>query len=82
MSMTPIHRIPRMDSALPLSAIIAAELQNCPKLSTQGILEDLIRHDSDENSFGIMMDWAMQIRETLGISWGESLHAASILYYG
>ena len=82
MSMTPIHRIPQGDSGMTLATIVSMELGNCPKLSTQAILQDLIAHDSDNDSFGVMMDWAMQIRDSLGISWGESIHAASILYYG
>ena len=82
MSMTPIHRIPRMDSALPLSAVIAAELENRPNLTLHEILGEMLLHDSDENSFGILMDWAMQIRSEFGISWAECIDAASILYYG
>ena len=82
MSMTPIRRIPQMDSALPLSAIVSAELQNRPNLTLHEILGEMLLHDSDSDSFGCMMDWAMQIRQEFGISWAECIDAASILYYG
>jgi len=81
--MTPIHKIPQMDSEKSLARIVEGELRTSGGIeNVQGELLKLIDHDGNEESFSCMMDWAMQIRNHLGISWAESIYAASILFYG
>ena len=36
----------------------------------------------DEDHFSVFLDWAMQLRESTGRSWGECLEYAAILYFG
>lgn len=80
--MKPIHKIPMMDSEFTLAQIVNMELiDDGNGFFTQNVLTDLIDHD-ETDGFDVMMDWAMQIRSELGIGWGESLRAASVLYYG
>lgn len=82
MSMTPIHRIPQMDSDMPLSAVLALELNSRSRISAHEQIESMISHSSDENHLSITMDWAMQIRSEFGISWSESIDLAMLLYFG
>jgi hypothetical protein len=84
MTMTPIHRIPQGDSGQTLGKTVSDEIQS---LGYGGIpvgdsLAQLIDQDGNQETLGICMDWAMQIRAELGISWGESIQAAMVLLYG
>lgn len=83
MGMTPIARIPFEADSPPLHTIVKGELDSLGRY--RGIaqaLEDAITHDQKEDSLSVMLDWAMQIRNEMGISWGESIDAAMILFYG
>lgn len=80
MTMTPIHRIPLGDDTLALT--VSRELDSLGEYSFAFEMKETLRHSDDESANTIMMDWAMQIRMELGISWGECIRAASILFYG
>ena len=82
MTMIPIHRIPLEADSPTLHAIVRGELDNrdIPKL--QSILAEAAGHSANSDHTECMMDWAMQIRWELGISWAECIDAAMILYYG
>lgn len=83
MSMTPIHRIPKGDSEQTLAMTVYGELgaKGMP-VSLAEILEAMHSHTLDENHLSITLDWAMEIRNSLGISWSESIDAAMTLYFG
>jgi hypothetical protein len=82
MTMTPINRIPLEADSPPLHAIVRGELDSRGNRQTAGELQSAIDHCVEETHISCMMDWAMQIRMELGISWGECIDAAMILYYG
>lgn len=84
MTMTPIHRIPKGDSEYTLAKTVSLEIQNLgyEGITTGDSLAQLIDHDGNEDTLSCCMDWAMEIRDSLGISWGESIQAAMILFYG
>lgn len=77
---TPIHKIPADGNSLAFT--VAAELDSRNSISLHEQLESVIAHDNEEKHLSVMLDWAMQIRSELGISWSESIDAAMILYYG
>jgi hypothetical protein len=52
------------------------------KWTIQDAFLNSLVHDKDEDRLSVLLDWAMQIRNEMGISWGESIRAASILFYG
>lgn len=45
-------------------------------------LAELIEHSQSDQHLTCALDWAMQIRSELGIDWGSSIRAASVLYFG
>lgn len=47
-----------------------------------GALLDAISHTEDQNHLSIMLDWAAQIRDEMGISWEECIGVAMTLYFG
>lgn len=82
MAMTPIHKIPTDNSTLTLAGIVNEELGMHGGWDIPEAFLNSLAHDRKEDSLSCMMDWAMQIRQEMGISWGECIRAASILYYG
>lgn len=80
--MTPINRIPQMDSNLQF--MIAAEMDRTDyhaiPLAEQ--LEALHSHDEKEDSLSCTLDWAMQIRMEFGLSWSECIDLAMTFFYG
>lgn len=82
MTMTPINRIPKEGNSLEF--IVAAErdsgIHSVIPLPEQ--LEALFTHSGDENALSITLDWAMEIRNSQGISWSESIDIAMTLYFG
>jgi hypothetical protein len=82
MTMTPIHKIPLESDSPPLHAIVRDELGIDGKWTIQDAFLNSLVHDKDEDRLSVLLDWAMQIRNEMGISWGESIRAASILFYG
>lgn len=80
--MTPINRIPQMDSETSLAQIVSAELRNRSVIPLAQQLEAAFCHDQSEDGLSCMLDWAMQIRSEFGISWSESIDAAMTLFYG
>jgi hypothetical protein len=82
MSMTPIHKIPLEADSPSLVSIVKGELDMHGAWNIPQAFLNSLAHDQNEDHLSIMMDWAMQIRQEMGISWGECINAASILYYG
>lgn len=80
--MTPINRIPQLDSELPLNALIAGEMKNDnPEIGD--MLRELADHArGNQEHLSCTMDWAMQIRDELGIDWGNAIEVAMTLYFG
>ena len=82
-SMKGIRRIPK--DGTPLESMISAEWENATSPDTEDIgfwMMELLEHDSDNTRIATCMDWAMEIRETQGIEWAESIRLAMIFYYG
>jgi hypothetical protein len=63
-----------------LSQIVNAE--RIGHIDIKDSIIDCFSHDETETHLSIMLDWAMQIRNDLGIEWGECIRISSILYYG
>lgn len=82
MSMTPIHKIPLEADSPSLVSMVKGELDMHGSWNISQAFLNSLAHDQKEDSLSVMMDWAMQIRNEMGISWGECINAASILYYG
>ena len=80
MTMKPIHKIPLDGNTV--SELVDTENDVFAKYRFAEEMRNSLNHADDEDGNTIMMDWAMQIRSELGISWGECIHAASILFYG
>lgn len=80
--MIPIHRIPKLDSESSFEQVLSAELQNRRKISLWEQLEGMHSHTKNEDALSITLDWAMEIRNTQGISWSESIDIAMTLYFG
>jgi hypothetical protein len=77
--MTPIHRIPR-DSPETLTELI--DLEGPHDKGIRATLYDAADHDSKDDSLGIMLDWAMQLRDETGRDWGQCISTAMTLFYG
>lgn len=81
-----IMRIPTEQT--PLETLVIEELnslRNSPPGPHKDIhwqLMELLQHDHDDNAIASCMDWAMQIRERMGLSWAISVEVAMVLYYG
>ena len=81
--MKAIARIPMEMDSPPLHRMVRGELDAIPReRNTADELQNAISHSRDEEHISCMMDWAMQIRQELGYSWGDCIDAAMILYYG
>jgi hypothetical protein len=79
--MTPIHRIPKEGNSLEF--IVAAERDmGLGNPEVGDILAELIDHSGNQESLSITLDWAMEIRNSQGISWGESISLAMTLFFG
>lgn len=79
--MTPINRIPKIDSDLRES--IAAEMERgIGNRPTQSYLAELAGVSGNSEHADIALDWAMEIRNTFGISWAECIDLAMTLYFG
>jgi hypothetical protein len=81
-----IMRIPTEENSL--ESIVMTELnslRNSPPAPHEDIhwqLMELLQHDKDDSAIATCLDWAMQIRERMGLSWAISVEIAMILYYG
>lgn len=82
MTMTTIHRIPKLDSDdITMARVINTELDNWQS-PLDAILRDMGLEDNTEEHLSVCLDWAMEIRMEFGISWAECLHVAQVLYFG
>jgi len=79
--MRPINRIPLEADAPPLHAIVKGEL-GTDTPSALNELVALIHYSKDDDSINTTLDWAMQIRDELGIDWASAIRVAGIMYYG
>ena len=82
--MTPINRIPLDATLMPsLEALVQRELEGRDTRALGDLMIELADHAAgNETHISITLDWAMEIRDRMGISWAECIDAAMILYFG
>lgn len=83
MTNQPIYRIPLDGMTLSLTDLMDVEgpHDNNPLTAMQNEV-DAQRVDSKPEDTSIMLDWAAQLRNETGRSWGECIRTAQIMYYG
>ncbi len=78
MTMTPINRIPKEEFSL--EQIVSAEMGN---RSLPEVFLELHTHSKgNAEHISCCMDWAMEIRDRMGIEWGNAIDVAMTLYFG
>ena len=80
MAMQAIARIP-LDAETPNIATLVENREFDAEIGDK--LRELADHAAgNQMHLSNCMDWAMQIRDNLGITWGECIDAAMTLYFG
>lgn len=79
----PIHRIPLEIDSPPLHQIVQGELEGKDQRNAAQCMIELVAHSKgNEEHILVTLDWAMQIRESMGMDWGNAIDAAMTLYFG
>ena len=79
--MRPISRIPKTDSSHSLAELF--QIEQIQNRDAADAMTELVSH-SKGNPYHIncCLDWAMEIRDSLGIDWGTAIEFAMRMYFG